>query len=237
MLDSMKVPSIARVAGLIGEAGRIQMLTTLLSGNAHSASELALAAGVSPQTASSHLAKLSSGGLIVSQRSGRQRLYRLKSGDVAAAIEALAALAQTSGTVAIPELRFARTCYDHLAGRLSIALRNELLQRDVLRQREDTFLLTPGGERFLRTLDIDAAPLRAMRRSFARKCLDWTERHHHVGGAVGAALLSCFRNRKWLAPVRGTRAVRLTLEGERAFERVFGIHVRPLRSQSALRLP
>src|SRR6267142_3909666 len=142
MLDSMNVPSLARVAGLIGEAGRIQMLTTLLSGYGHSASELALAAGVSPQTASSHLAKLSSGGLIVCERSGRQRLYRLKSGDVAAAIEALAALAQTSGTVAIPELRFARTCYDHLAGMLSIALRNELLQRDVLRPRGGIFLLT-----------------------------------------------------------------------------------------------
>jgi len=111
------------------------------------------------------------------------------------------------------------------------------LQRDVLRTARGYVLAYAWGERFLRTLDIDAAPLRAMRRSFARKCLDWTERHHHVGGAVGAALLSSFRNRKWLAPLRGTRAVRLTLEGERAFERVFGINARRLRSQSALGLP
>jgi DNA-binding transcriptional ArsR family regulator len=228
----MNNPSIARVASLIGEAGRIRMLSALLSGNGHSASELALAAGVSPQTASSHLTKLLSGGMIVCERSGRQRLYRLKSTDVAVAIEALGALAQKSGAV-IPELRFARTCYDHLAGVLSIALRDEFLKRDALRQRGDTFLLTPVGESFLHSLDIDAALLRAMRRSLARKCLDWTESHHHIGGAVGAALLSCFRNRKWVAPIRGTRAVRLTLEGERAFERVFGINTRALRSQSA----
>src|SRR5882724_401431 len=231
----MNNPSIARVAGLIGESGRIQMLTALLSGNRHSASELALAAGVSPQTASSHLAKLLAGGMIVCERNGRQRLYRLKSTDVAVAIEALGALAQKSGAV-IPELRFARTCYDHLAGVLSIALRDEFLKREVLRQRRDMFLLTPVGERFLRSLDIDAAPLRGLRRSFARKCLDWTERHHHVGGAVGAALLSCFRNRKWVAPLRGTRAVRLTLEGERGFERILGINTRALRSQSAFGL-
>jgi DNA-binding transcriptional ArsR family regulator len=227
----MDVVSITRIAGLIGEAGRIQMLTVLLDGNSHSASELALAAAVSPQTASSHLAKLLAGGLIISERRGRQRLFRLKNTDVAVAIEALGALAHKSGTSAMPELRFARTCYDHLAGVLSIALRNELLKKDVLRQRGNTFLLTRAGERFLHTLDIDAVPLRQLRRSFARKCLDWTERHHHIGGAVGAALLSCFRQRKWLAQVRGTRAVRLTHEGERAFERVFGIRSSALRSR------
>jgi DNA-binding transcriptional ArsR family regulator len=229
----MDVSSITRIAGLIGEAGRIQMLTVLLDGNSHSASELAMAAAVSPQTASSHLAKLLSGGLVASERSGRQRLFRLKNTDVAVAIEALGALAHKSGAPAMPELRFARTCYDHLAGVLSIALRNELLRRDVLRQRGDAFLLTPAGERFLRTLDIDAAPLLGLRRAFARKCLDWTERHHHIGGAVGAALLSCFSQRKWLVPVRGTRAVRLTHEGERAFERVFSIRGTALRSRSS----
>src|SRR5450432_414173 len=229
----MSIPPIARLAGLIGEAGRIQMLTALLSGNGHSASELALAAEVSPQTASSHLAKLLAGGLIVCERSGRQRLYRLKNADVAVAIEALGALAEKSNAVSVPELRFARSCYDNLAGVLLIALRNELLRKDWLRQRGGEFLLTQSGEHFLRTLDIDVAPLRGMRRSFARKCLDWTERHHHVGGAVGAALLTSFRSRKWLVPLRGTRVVRLTLEGERAFERVFGISARMLRSRSA----
>jgi hypothetical protein len=177
------------------------------------------------------LAKLVAGKLIVPERQGRQRLFRLQSTDVAVAIEALGALSQKSSIPAMPEIRFARTCYDHLAGVLSIAVRNELLRRDALRQRGNTFLLTSTGERFLRTLDIEVEPLRGLRRSFARKCLDWTERHHHVGGALGAALLSSFLERKWLAQTRGSRAVRLTHEGERAFERVFGIRGAALRVQ------
>src|SRR5437762_2573140 len=111
----MDAISITRIAGLVGEAGRIQMLTALLDGNGHSASELAMAAALSPQTASSHLSKLLSGGLVVSERRGRQRLFRLKNADVAVAIEALGALAHGPGTPSeIPEMRFARTCYDHL---------------------------------------------------------------------------------------------------------------------------
>jgi DNA-binding transcriptional ArsR family regulator len=224
----MDVNSIARIASLIGEAGRIRMLTTLLDGKGHSASELALAAAVSPQTASSHLSKLLSGGLLVSERTGRQRIFRLKNPDVALAVEALGALAENSEDPAMPELRFARTCYDHLAGVLAISLRSELLRRGVLRNRGDAFTLTPMGDRFLRNLGIDAESLRGRRRSFARKCLDWTERHHHIGGSLGAALLSRFVEMKWLARVRKTRAVRLTHDGERGFAGVFGIHSRHL---------
>src|SRR5260370_30037676 len=227
----MNVTSISCIAGLIGEAGRIQMLTALLDGHGHSASELAMAAAVSPQTASSHLSKLLSGGLVASERNGRQRLFRLKNTDVAVAIEALGALAQNSGTSAMPEMRFARTCYDHLAGVLAIALRNELLRRGALRHRKDAFMVTPTGKQLLHTLDIDTDSLRAQRRSFAHKCLDWTERHHHIGGAVGAALLSRFIEMKWLARMRDTRAVRLTHAGERGFERIFSLRFTALRAR------
>jgi len=230
----MDVISITRIAGLIGEAGRIQMLTALLDGNGHSASELAMAATVSPQTASSHLSKLLSGGLVVSERSGRQRLFRLKNADVAAAIEALGALAQNSGTSAMPEIRFARTCYDHLAGVLAIALRNDLVRRGALRYWKDTFIVTPAGKKLLGTLDIDTDSLRVLRRSFAHKCLDWTERHHHIGGAVGAALLSRFIEMKWLARMRETRAVRLTRTGESGFEHIFRIQCTALRARPAI---
>jgi len=224
----MDVQSITQIAGLIGEPGRIRMLTTLLDDNSHSASELAMTAAVSPQTASSHLAKLLAGGLIVAERRGRQRLYRLKNADVATAIEALGALAPPSKTNAIPELRFARTCYDHLAGVLAIAMRNELLKRGVIKAGSDAFILTPAGNRFLGSLGIDAEPLRRLRRTFAGKCLDWTERHHHIGGAVGAALLSRFLDLKWLARIRQTRAVRVTHDGERGFDKLFGIRCRAL---------
>ena len=230
----MDVSSITRIAGLIGEPGRIQMLTALLDGNGHSASELATVAAVSPQTASSHLSKLLSGGLVVFERRGRQRLFRLKNADVAVAIEALGALAQHSGASAMAEMRFARTCYDHLAGVLAIALRNELLRRGALRHREHAFLVTHTGKQLLHTLDIDTDSLRAQRRSLAYKCLDWTERHHHIGGAIGAALLSRFVALRWLAPMRGTRAVRLTHAGERGFEHVFRIRCAALRARTTL---
>lgn len=219
----MDVTSITTIAGLIGEAGRIQMLTSLLDGHSHSASELAMAAGVSPQTASAHLSKLLSGGLIVSERTGRQRLFRLKNADVAVAIEALGALAHNSPASSLPGIRFARTCYDHLAGVLAIALRNELLKRGALWHCKGAFTITPAGKQLLRTLDIDTDSLYGLRRSFAHKCLDWTERHHHVGGAVGAALLARFLQMNWLARMRETRAVRVTHAGERGFEHVFGI--------------
>jgi DNA-binding transcriptional ArsR family regulator len=227
---TMNADSIARIAGLIGEAGRIQMLTALLDGNGHSAAELAMAASASPQTASSHLSKLLEGELIISERRGRQRFFRLKNSDVARAIEALGALALDSGADDMPELRFARTCYDHLAGVLAIALRNELQEKRIVRQGKDAFLVTSEGERFLRRLDIDTSALRKVRRSFAYKCLDWTERHYHIGGSVGAALLLRFMEMKWLARMRGTRAVRLTHAGERGFEQVFGIRHQALRT-------
>jgi len=227
----MHADSIVRVAGLIGEAGRIRMLTVLLDGAAHSATDLAMAAEVSPQTASSHLSKLLAGGLIVCERCGRQRLFRFQSADVASAIEALGALAPQPASE-MPELRFARTCYDHLAGVLSIALTGELLRINALRHHGHEFALTPSGEKFLRSLDIDASRLRDERRSFARKCLDWTERHPHIGGSVGAALLSRFFERKWLARMRATRAVRITHEGERQFERVFCVCCPELRCRT-----
>src|SRR5215471_19624423 len=151
----MNATSITRIAGLMGEAGRIRMLAALLDGNGHSASELAIAAEVSPQTASSHLSKLLSGGLIASERNGRQRLFRLKNSDVAAAIEALGALAHDPATPALPEIRFARTCYDHLAGVLAIALRNELLRQGAFLRRADAFHVTAKGKHLLRTLDLD----------------------------------------------------------------------------------
>jgi len=231
----MNATSITRIAGLMGEAGRIQMLAALLDGNGHSASELAMAAAVSPQTASSHLAKLLSGGLIISERNGRQRLFRLKNSDVAAAVEALGALAQNSEPAAMPELRFARTCYDHLGGVLAIAVRNEMLRQRAIRQGKKGFTVTSQGKHFLQSLQIEVEPLYTVRRSFAHKCLDWTERHHHVGGAFGAALLSRFLEMKWLARMRGTRALRLTHAGERGFEQLFHVRCRELRSPAMIR--
>jgi DNA-binding transcriptional ArsR family regulator len=226
----MNAYSVSRIAALIGEAGRIRMLTAMLDGHSHTASQLAGAAAVSPQTASSHLAKLLAGRLISCERSGRQRLYRLKSADVAAAIEALEALAPAPANAPLPEIRFARSCYDHLAGVLAVAIRNELLRRDVLRQDHDAFVVTAKGTQFLRRFDIDVDQLRRLRRKFAPPCLDWTERHHHVAGALGSALLSRFLEMNWLARIRQSRALRITHAGERELEQAFGIRCNALRT-------
>ena len=170
----MKVNSIESIAALIGEAGRIQMLTALLDGQSHSAADLALSAGASAQTTSAHLAKLVVGGLIVAESKGRQRLFRFRSPEVAVAVEALGALVPKPKTRATPELCVARTCYDHLAGALAIALRDQLIMKNLLHQQGNEFLLPYDGECFLRTVGIDVSPLRGLRRSFARKCMDWT---------------------------------------------------------------
>jgi DNA-binding transcriptional ArsR family regulator len=231
----MNVSSIQTVAALVGEPGRIQMLITLLDGRSHSASELAMAAQVSAQTASSHLSKLLDGGLIACEREGRQRLFRLKSADVAAAVEALGALAPTSGHRPVPEIRFARTCYDHLAGVLAIALRNALLSQGMLRTQPDAFLVTAKGKQVLSGFGIHLDQLYALRRKFAPLCLDWTERYHHVAGALGAAMLSRFLEMNWLARVSRTRAVRVTHAGERGLEKVFGIRCAALRSEIGTR--
>ena len=229
----MNVTSIQQVAALIGEPGRIQMLTTMLDGSSHTASELAMAADVSSQTASSHLSKLLVGGLIACEPDGRRRLFRLKNADVAAAVEALGALARNPGRLPVPEIRFARTCYDHLAGALAIALRNCLLGRGILRLQRDAFLVTPKGKRILREFEIDLDQLYTLRRKFAPTCLDWTERYHHVAGALGAALLSRFLEWNWLARVSRTRALRVTHAGKRGLEKTFGIRCAALRAELA----
>jgi DNA-binding transcriptional ArsR family regulator len=229
----MKTLSITHVANLFGDGARIQMLAALLDGNSHSASELALAAQVSPQTASSHLSKLTIGRLIITEPKGRQRFFRLRNPEVAAAVESVCALADTSLGAPVPALRFARTCYDHMGGVLAITLRDQLLRKGVLKQEANAFILTHAGERFLHSLHIDVQSLRSQRRSFSRKCLDWTERHHHIGGAVGAALLSRWVGLKWVARMKDTRAIRVTLEGELGFERLLGIRCAEIRSRAA----
>lgn len=228
----MNANRLSHIAGLVGEAGRIQILTTLLDGSCHPASELAAVAGLSPQTASSHLSKLLSAGLIACERDGRQRLFRLSNVDVAMAVEAIGALSQkASATTVVPELRFARTCYDHLAGLLGIAVRDALITRSLLRYCGNDFGLTAAGERLIRKVfDVDLEELYGLRRSFARKCLDWTERRHHIGGALGAALLHAFFAKRWIAALPNSRCVRATHEGELAFERIFGIRCGSLRT-------
>jgi DNA-binding transcriptional ArsR family regulator len=216
--------SVADVAALVGEPTRAAILLALLDGGARPASELARVAGLSASATSLHLAKLAQGGLIVVRREGRHRYHQLANAEVAHALEALGVIATApppprSLSPEREALRAARTCYDHLAGALAVAL-VELLERKHLLQRHDDghYVVTKTGVRwFADVLTIDVPALAGGRRALARRCLDWTERRPHLAGALGRALLDRCLERRWLARTAGTRTVRMTTRGERGF--------------------
>lgn len=218
-------PDIARVAGAIGDRARAAMLTALLSGRAMSAGELARHAGIAPSTATQHLRRLLGDGLIVRRVEGRHRLHTLSGEEVASALEALARLspAAMDHPGAKDPLRFARTCYDHLAGALSVAVADALVQSGVI--SADMSSLGAGADSWLRRLDIDPNELRGQRRALVRPCLDWSERRNHVAGAFGAAIADVALERRWLVRLDGTRGLRLTLRGQEGFRRALGVEI------------
>jgi DNA-binding transcriptional ArsR family regulator len=224
-------PDIAMVASLVGDPARSNMLTALMTGRALTASELAHQAGVTPQTASSHLAKLEAGGLIEQEKQGRHRYYRLADPDVAAVLEGLEGLAARAGHLRVrtgpkdPALRRARVCYDHLAGDLGVQMLDSMKRQRLLRQRKQEIELTAEGGRFLaEMLQISTDDLAHPRRPLCKSCLDWSERRHHLAGTLGAALLKRFTELKWAArdSAPGSRVVNFTRQGEKRFAALFG---------------
>jgi DNA-binding transcriptional ArsR family regulator len=224
-------PDIAMVAALVGDPARANILTALMSGRALTASELAQEAGVTPQTASSHLAKLEAGGLIEPEKQGRHRYYRLTGSDVAGVLEGLAGLAARAGHLRVrtgpkdPALRRARVCYDHLAGDLGVQMLDSMKKQRLVRQHKQEIELTADGERFMaKKLQIDAGKLAHPRRPLCKACLDWSERRHHLAGSLGAAMMTRFAELKWAArdPAPGSRIVNFTRNGEKQFAALFG---------------
>jgi DNA-binding transcriptional ArsR family regulator len=224
-------PDIAMIAALVGDPARSNMLTALMTGRALTASELAHQAGVTPQTASSHLSKLEAGGLVEQEKQGRHRYFRLSDPDVAAVLEGLEGLAARAGHMRVrtgpkdPALRHARVCYDHLAGDLGVQMLDSMKRQRWLRQRKQDIELTAEGERFLTdTLQISADALAHPRRPLCRACLDWSERRHHLAGTLGAAILTRFTELKWATrdAVPGSRVVNFTRNGEKRFAALFG---------------
>src|ERR1700687_1628033 len=224
-------PDIAMVAALVGDPARSNMLTALMTGRALTASELAHQAGVTPQTASSHLAKLEAGGLIEPEEQGRNRYYRLTGPDVARVLGGLAGLAARAGHMRVrtgpkdPALRRARICYDHLAGDLGVQMLDSLKKQRLVRQKKQDIELTAEGERFLeRALQISAETLAHPRRPVCKVCLDWSERRHHLAGTLGAAMMTRFTELKWAARdvTPGSRVVNFSRNGEKRFAALFG---------------
>jgi DNA-binding transcriptional ArsR family regulator len=231
-------PGIAAVAELIGEPTRAAMLGALLGGAAMPAGELATCAQITPQTASRHLARLVDGAILEVRAVGRRRYYRIANPRAAAALEALAVLARPPRSRTLREseqikaMRFARTCYDHLAGTLGVALTQALLERGMLVRRDETFEVSPRGNFLLAEWGVQPQSLRG-RRTFARPCLDWSERRDHLAGALGGAIASAFFARGWIVRIQGCRAVRLTEEGRRALQRDLDLRLEPATHYSA----
>ncbi|WP_443050519.1 ArsR/SmtB family transcription factor [Streptomyces sp. NBC_00286] len=229
-----QAPGLARLAGLIADETRAACLLALIDGRAWTAGELARHAGVAPSTLSEHLGKLVAGGLLAEERQGRHRYVRLADARVAQLVEELTAHL-APGTERPRSLRESgagsamargRTCYDHLAGRLGIAVTDALTGLQLLRQ-DAGFALTDGG---LAWFDEQGIPLvRTSRRPLARACLDWTERRPHLAGLVGAALCRHALDAGWCVRIGSARAVKVTDKGERAFAELLGIEPETLR--------
>jgi DNA-binding transcriptional ArsR family regulator len=224
-------PQIAEVAALVGDPARANILVALLGGRALTASELAYAAGVSPQTTSGHLGKLSAARLVVLMKQGRHRYYRLAGPHVGHMLESIMHVAIDGPPRYQPrsktddQMRRARTCYDHIAGVLGVDLADSMMAHDFVVLGDEAGEVTPAGMEFLTRLGVDLAAARAKRRVFCRPCLDWTERRPHIGGAVGAALAKRCFELKWIEQVRDSRALAITPAGRRGLVEAFGLSV------------
>jgi DNA-binding transcriptional ArsR family regulator len=216
-------PHIAGIAALIGDRARADILTALMGGQALTATELAEVAGVNKATTSAHLGKLVEGKLVEVESQGRHRYFRLANDDVAELLESLMGVAYRAGALRLkssprePAMRKARVCYDHLAGDLGVHAFDAFQRRRFLRHGDEGLLLTPAGERFVAELGIDPESHRGSRRPACRVCLDWSERRHHLAGSVGAAMLDRIYALGWAKREKGSRVVRFTPAGERAF--------------------
>ena len=213
-------PDISPIAALIGNPACSHMLMSLMAGPALTMTELAEEVGLALPTVSGHLARLERAGLVAVERQGRHRYFRLASPDVAIAIEGIMPLAARAGHLRTrpgprePELRYVRSCYDHLAGNLAVKIFDDLMAKHVLDKRDDTLNLTQLGKRFFAKRGIEIDALSRAHRPLCRTCLDWSERRSHLAGQLGAAIFDAILSRGWAARDRRSRIVRFAKGGE-----------------------
>lgn len=218
--------SVAAIGSLLGDQARVNMIVALLDGRAWTARELADAAGISPQTASSHLGKLVAGQLVRVDRQGRHHYHRLASSDVAALVEQMhlagtsASESSRSGPKDI-QMRELRSCYDHLAGRIAVELSKRIIDDDA--SASGPAGLTSEGRSLLEKIGVDIEAVQHERRNFTRLCVDWSERRPHIAGALGAAIFERFQMLHWVKRRPTGRSLILTSSGEQQLKRVFGI--------------
>src|SRR5579863_1766341 len=222
---------LAAIAALVGDPGRANMLSAMFDGRPLRASELAEIAGVTASTASGHLAKLVEGRLVTVETRGRERMFRLASADVAHMLERMMVVAADAtrrgrATPRVPSyLRDARTCYDHLAGRLGVGLADSLVALGAVTLTDDVCELTDTSRAVFARLKLDVAPHPHSRRVFCRACLDWSERRPHIGGFLGHALQEHLMRRAWIKPGAERRSIVVTNAGRRGLAEVFSLHL------------
>ncbi|MNO21212.1 Helix-turn-helix domain protein [compost metagenome] len=220
-------PAVAQVASLISEPSRASILTALMDGGLHPATELASAAGIKPQTASFHLGKMAEGGILIVHTQGRHRYYGISSPEIAQVVEFLLSISppvkvsSLRHSVQDQAMRQARTCYDHPAGKFGVQLTEALLAEGIIAEEGNGFSVTAPGELALDKLGIQLEQVRKCRRAFAPKCLDWSERRYHLAGALGAAILQLLLDRRWVNRLPHTRAITVTAEGKKGLAAAF----------------
>ncbi|MBA4496565.1 ArsR/SmtB family transcription factor [Paenactinomyces guangxiensis] len=221
--------NVADVASLLCEPSRANMLQSLLDGRFHTATELAVIAGITPQTASYHLSLMLELKVVTVKKNGRHRYYQLADGQIAQVLESLLCIAPSEKINSLKKfnqnqaIRFARTCYDHLAGKLGVHLTETMVKMGILHPSGADFALTEEGKIFLTNFGIDVLRAQKKRRSFARCCLDWSERRYHLAGSLGHALLEKLFALSWIEQLPESRAVKVTETGAEGFKNVFAI--------------
>ncbi|WP_223070167.1 ArsR/SmtB family transcription factor [Paenibacillus caui] len=229
------ISNAAMIASLVSEPSRSAILTVLLDGRFHAAGELAYRVGIQPQTASFHLAKMVAAHVVTVEKQGRHRYYGIRNQDVAQVMETLLSVAPPTQIKSLKQasedkaLRFARTCYDHLAGSLGVKLTHCLVREGILSEEKASFHVTEKGQEFFESFQIDLKKVEKKRRLFSNKCLDWSERTHHLAGALGNALLEKLLELNWIERLPKTRAIKITAEGQRGFKEIFSLDMEDLQ--------
>lgn len=220
-----------QIASLIGDPTRATIMWTLLDGKAFTATELAIAADTTPQNISMHLAKLVQADLLCVESQGRHRYYKYARKDIAYGIEAMANLIPNSGDRRIlndentSAIKYCRTCYDHLAGKIGVLITDSLLQQRIILEKTNSFELSAKGEKWFSGFDIPIDELKKQRRFFIRPCLDWSERKHHIAGSLAASLLDRMLSSDWLRRTKNSRAMIITGKGEKKLHEYFKVTV------------
>ena len=210
----------SQVASLLGDKARAVMLWRLLDGRSYTAMELSTCADISAQSTSNHLTKLLDAKIIAVEKQGRHRYYRFANPEIAQVIESMASLvplnkpSTKTKQIEFNEFVYARTCYDHLAGKIGVGITNSLTKGGIIQTYEKGYIVTSSGKDWFQSMGINVDEVKLQKRSFAHQCLDWSERKHHMAGALGASLLNKMIDNDWIRRKKNSREVIITLSGE-----------------------